>query len=105
MSFKDFLAVVSVIGVSGAVLFLFVGTAYILWPVTLLVIGIYITKRMADSIRSQIADERKRQNGLIIRSDWQHRQIISGDVIGGTYGDYPPHESVRQINTFEWRDR
>lgn len=82
MGFKDLVTVVSIIGVSAAVLFLLVSTAYVLWPVTLLVIGIYVTKRMADSIRSQIADGRHHYD-TVIRTYWQHRQILSSDVLGG----------------------
>lgn len=38
---------------------------------------------------------RQRESALIARADKQHNQIMSGDEINGTYGEYLPPPELR----------
>lgn len=62
----------------------------------ILLIGgaVYLAQRVTNKIRGQIDEKRIRQRALAVRADWQHRQIIRGDVTNGTYGAYMPPESL-----------
>lgn len=88
--------------VTAAIICYSVVLMYLLWPVTLLVAGIWITKRLADSIRNSVDDPD--QIMLAYRADRQHWQIMSGDVIPGTYGEYLPPKSLRIIHDLNNQD-
>lgn len=69
------------------------------WPIFVAVAGlsagIWMMHRIAAGIRADLDRHRAEITAVIKRADRQHNQIIAGDEIGGTYGQYLPPQSLR----------
>lgn len=48
-----------------------------------------------ETLKEAIAYRRSETEMVIHRANRQHRQIVSGDLIGGTYGEYLPPAGLR----------
>lgn len=86
-----------------AVFFVFILWNFVkfFWPILLAVAAvaaIYFTARAIDNrLNNAAARERRRQKEIAERADRQHRQMMSGQWVEGTYGDHMPPKGLRKI--------
>lgn len=71
----------------------------LLWPMLLAAAGIALgflaLRAISNSLSSMIDAHRATVTSVIKRADEQHSLILSGDEIGGTYGNYLPPPDLR----------
>lgn len=69
------------------------------WPYLLAVVVLFIAGLVLlgviDTNQNRLYAEQQAQRDLIARADQQHQQIMEGDEIGGTYGEYLPPDGLR----------
>ena len=69
------------------------------WPVLLAFLVLAgVGKLIGYMLESREIDRKFRhdnRSALMARADRQHRQVMSGDVVSGTYGDYLPPPGLR----------
>ena len=69
------------------------------WPILLLIAGValagWLFKLLIDAVEDGLDKHRQQESDLIARADAQHRQIMEGNDIAGTYGIYQPPPGLR----------
>lgn len=60
---------------------------------------VWVAARIAKAYGLSLQLRRDRIAAVVARADRQHQQIMSGDEIAGTYGDYLPPPELRETKT------
>ena len=66
-----------------------------LWPLPILAAIVWIAFSPIKMLTRRADDRRETHAALAARADEQHRQIMDGDTIAGTYGRYLPPEELQ----------
>lgn len=70
-----------------------------IWPILLGIIGLaiagMIVAAVINTVSARFDAARQERTEIVARADRQHRKIMEGDWIAGTYGDYLPPEELR----------
>lgn len=78
---------------------LIVGIVIAAWQLILFLVavafGLWALSKAVKAIVRGLGRSRRERQAIIGRAERQHQLIMSGDDVGGTYGDYLPPESLR----------
>lgn len=79
----------------GAVLYSAVMALAVLWPVLAVVALVWVAVKLVNRQAAIRQCRRDELAAIAKRADKQHRKIMAGDDVGGTYGDYLPPKGLR----------
>lgn len=82
----------------GVLLIMGLLVAYWPWVVgfVLIVFGVRMIVRAADSARVRADEKRAKDAAIVARADRQHQQVMAGNM-AGVYGEYPPPREMMEI--------
>lgn len=81
---------------AGALVYAALGPLLVIAAVAAMV---WLAVRIARAHGVSLQLRRDRVAAVVARADRQHQQIMSGDQIAGTYGDYLPPPELRETTT------